>query len=164
MISNMFQVNPLTRCWLYPGYIRATITLITPPFLLLNVGDIPIVSHSVPIYLHHVPITPAFFVGLTPLKTSSCIRHPTSRPQAFDFEVPIPPAPAQLRVAALTPTTRVGPDVVTVKGRIKATDDAFKALGRKDDDRDLGIGGKNMKKPFQNFFLRPMRKRKIKKV
>lgn len=45
----MFQgVNPLTRCWLYPGYIRATIT---PPFLLLNIGDIPIVSHSVPIYL-----------------------------------------------------------------------------------------------------------------
>ena len=70
-----------------------------------------------------------------------------SRPQAFDFEVPIPPAPAQLRVAALTPTTqRVGADVVTVKGRIKATDDAFKALGRKDDDRDLGIGGKNLKK------------------
>jgi hypothetical protein len=49
----------------------------------------------------------------------------------------------------------VGPDVVTVKGRIKATDDAFKALGRKDDDRDLGIGGKNMKKPFQNFFYDP---------
>ena len=93
----MFQgVNPLTRCWLYPGYIRATITLITPPFLLLNVGDIPIVSHSVPIYLHHVPITPAFFVGLTPLKNSGCIRHPTSRPQAFDFEVPIPPAPAPI--------------------------------------------------------------------
>lgn len=58
-------------------------------------------------------------------------------------------------MAALTPTTqRVGADVVTVKGRIKATDDAFKALGRKDDDRDLGIGGKNLKKViFQNFFF-----------
>lgn len=43
---------------------------------------------------------------------------------------------AQVLVAALTPTTRVGPDVVTVKGRIKATDDAFKALGREDDDRE----------------------------
>ena len=54
------------------------------------------------------------------------------RGQAFDFEVPVPPAPAQLRVALSSRSSEV-----TVKGRMEATDDALKALGGKDDDRDL---------------------------
>lgn len=52
------------------------------------------------------------------------------RGQTFDFEVPVPPAPAQLRASLSHPSREE-----TVKGRIKATDDAFKALG-KEEDRD----------------------------
>eukprot|EP00438_Fugacium_kawagutii_P015764 Skav233453 [mRNA] locus=scaffold1486:443846:457009:- [translate_table: standard] len=48
------------------------------------------------------------------------------RGQSLDFEVPVPPAPAQLRAVALNHSTA---PPATVKGRIKATNDAFKALG-----------------------------------
>lgn len=48
------------------------------------------------------------------------------RGQALDFQVPVPPAPAQLRLAL---TERPQKVVGTVQGRIKATEEACKALG-----------------------------------
>ena len=51
------------------------------------------------------------------------------RGQALDFQVPVPPAPAQLRLALAERPQKV---VGTVQGRIKATEEACKALGSLD--------------------------------
>ena len=63
------------------------------------------------------------------------------RGQSFDFQVPVPPPPAQLRVAAVAGGNHSRESALmegTMQGRIKATDDAVKAFGGKephDDER-----------------------------
>lgn len=59
------------------------------------------------------------------------------RGQSFDFQVPVPPPPAQLRVASSSRQSALTGIEGTMQGRIQATDDAVKAFGGKEpDDRD----------------------------
>ncbi|CAJ1388311.1 unnamed protein product [Effrenium voratum] len=55
-----------------------------------------------------------------------CTRH-LRRGQSFDFEVPVPPPPAQLRAAALASNRPTSES--TMQQRLKATDAAVKAFG-----------------------------------
>ncbi|CAJ1343522.1 unnamed protein product, partial [Effrenium voratum] len=55
-----------------------------------------------------------------------CTRH-LRRGQSFDFEVPVPPPPAQLRAAALASNRHTSES--TMQQRLKATDAAVKAFG-----------------------------------
>ena len=64
-----------------------------------------------------------------------CAR-PLRRGQSFDFHVPVPPPPAQLRAAALASQHGNVLEAGTVKGRVKATREAAKAFGGKQHDED----------------------------
>ena len=64
---------------------------------------------------------------------------PLRRGQSFDFHVPVPPPPAQLRAAALACQRESFIEAGTVKGRLKATDEAAKAFGRREHDDDGSV-------------------------